>query len=205
MSWPLARPLQWSYAALMIEELLQSSSDEHVIVQMHIVLPEQQRHVVPDGQPAHDPPPALPPLALPAEPELPPDAPPLPALPPVMPVPPVIPPPPDPPVMLPPDDVIDYIAQETHVSPAGLTLLVAPTASQTGSIQIVARSVETALHKLHELGFDLARVESACNVIRLMFSLTNFTLPSQNAMLQPPLCSLPYAWMRFTTLELVAG
>jgi methenyltetrahydromethanopterin cyclohydrolase len=36
----------------------------------------------------------------------------------------------------------------------------APTASQAGTIQIVARSIETALHKLHEIGFDLARVES---------------------------------------------
>jgi methenyltetrahydromethanopterin cyclohydrolase len=42
-----------------------------------------------------------------------------------------------------------------------VTLLAAPTASIAGGIQIVARSVETALHKLAELGFDLARLESA--------------------------------------------
>jgi methenyltetrahydromethanopterin cyclohydrolase len=42
----------------------------------------------------------------------------------------------------------------------GLTLLVAPTSSQAGTLQIVARSIETALHKLHELKFDLHRVES---------------------------------------------
>jgi methenyltetrahydromethanopterin cyclohydrolase len=62
---------------------------------------------------------------------------------------------------LPPAEVIEYIARETRVAAAGLTLLVAPTASQAGTIQVVARSVETALHKLHELGFDLSRIESA--------------------------------------------
>ena len=36
-----------------------------------------------------------------------------------------------------------------------LTLLVARTSSPAGMVQIVARSVETALHKLHVLGFDL--------------------------------------------------
>jgi methenyltetrahydromethanopterin cyclohydrolase len=62
---------------------------------------------------------------------------------------------------LPPAEVVNYIAQETGVAPNGLTLLVAPTASQAGTIQVVARSIETSLHKLHELGFDLSRIESA--------------------------------------------
>ena len=43
--------------------------------------------------------------------------------------------------------------------PNELTLLVARTSSPAGTVQIVARSVETALHKLHVLGFDLARIE----------------------------------------------
>ncbi len=42
-----------------------------------------------------------------------------------------------------------------------MTLLVAPTASVAGGLQVVARSVETALHKLHELKFDVRRVVSA--------------------------------------------
>jgi methenyltetrahydromethanopterin cyclohydrolase len=37
---------------------------------------------------------------------------------------------------------------------------VARTASLAGTVQVVARSVETCLHKLHELGFDLSRVQS---------------------------------------------
>jgi len=61
---------------------------------------------------------------------------------------------------LPSQQVVDHIAEKCGTSPSGLTLLVARTASQAGNVQVVSRSVETALHKLHELGFDLARVVS---------------------------------------------
>ncbi len=60
---------------------------------------------------------------------------------------------------LPPDAVCREIAAKCGIEPSRLTLLVAPTRSPAGTLQIVARSVETALHKLHELGFDLSRVE----------------------------------------------
>jgi methenyltetrahydromethanopterin cyclohydrolase len=61
---------------------------------------------------------------------------------------------------LPPDEVCTRLAQDCGVRPPDLTLLVARTASLAGTIQVVARSVETCLHKLHELGFDLLRVQS---------------------------------------------
>lgn len=61
----------------------------------------------------------------------------------------------------PPEGICRQLADECHVPHHRLTLLVAPTNSQAGNVQIVARSVETTLHKLHELGFDLAQVESA--------------------------------------------
>ena len=48
-----------------------------------------------------------------------------------------------------------------------LTLAVAPTASQAGNIQVVARSVETALHKLHELKFPLDRIISGTGIAPL--------------------------------------
>ena len=67
----------------------------------------------------------------------------------------------------PPPEVIDYLRQACHVSPERLTLLAAPTASQAGGVQIVARSIETALHKMHEIGFDLGRVESGFGVAPL--------------------------------------
>ncbi len=60
----------------------------------------------------------------------------------------------------PPDDVCRKIAADCGVAPDKLTLVCARTASDAGHLQIVARSVETALHKMHELGFDLARVKS---------------------------------------------
>ena len=48
-----------------------------------------------------------------------------------------------------------------------LTLAIAPTASQAGSIQVVARSIETALHKLHELHFPLEAIVSGTGVAPL--------------------------------------
>jgi methenyltetrahydromethanopterin cyclohydrolase len=58
----------------------------------------------------------------------------------------------------PPAEVADFVAERAGVPPAALTLLMAPTASVAGSVQIAARVVETALHKLHELDFDVRRV-----------------------------------------------
>ena len=61
---------------------------------------------------------------------------------------------------LPTDEVCANLAEKCQITPDKLTLLVAPTASIAGTVQIVARSVETALHKLHVLGFDLSRIVS---------------------------------------------
>lgn len=61
---------------------------------------------------------------------------------------------------LPAAAVCEHVASECGVTAEQLTLLVAPTRSIAGGIQVVARSVETALHKLHTLGFDLTRVQS---------------------------------------------
>jgi methenyltetrahydromethanopterin cyclohydrolase len=61
----------------------------------------------------------------------------------------------------PPDALAAYVAERAGVAPGDLTLLFAPTASLAGGVQIAARVVETALHKLHELGFDVGRVISA--------------------------------------------
>ncbi len=58
---------------------------------------------------------------------------------------------------LPPEEVCRNIAEKCGVACERLTLVVAPTSSLAGTLQVVARSVETALHKLHELGFNLGR------------------------------------------------
>jgi methenyltetrahydromethanopterin cyclohydrolase len=60
----------------------------------------------------------------------------------------------------PTDAVWRDVASKCGVPPEQLTLLVAPTASIAGNLQIVARSLETALHKMLELGFDPAAVRS---------------------------------------------
>jgi methenyltetrahydromethanopterin cyclohydrolase len=59
---------------------------------------------------------------------------------------------------LPPDDVCRTLAREAGVTPDRLVLLVARTASPAGTLQVIARSLETALHKLETLHFDLGRV-----------------------------------------------
>ncbi len=62
---------------------------------------------------------------------------------------------------LPPEAVIANIASSCNVSGENITLVLARTACLVGSVQVVARVVETALHKLHELGFPLENIESA--------------------------------------------
>jgi methenyltetrahydromethanopterin cyclohydrolase len=61
---------------------------------------------------------------------------------------------------LPPEAVFLDIASKCGVEANHLVLLIAPTRSIAGTVQIVARSVETAMHKLHELKFDLTRIVS---------------------------------------------
>ena len=61
---------------------------------------------------------------------------------------------------LPTEEVCRKIAEQCGVAPEKLTLLVARTASIAGTVQVVARSVETGLHKLHELRYDLKNIIS---------------------------------------------
>ncbi|MFV0444378.1 MAG: methenyltetrahydromethanopterin cyclohydrolase [Planctomycetaceae bacterium] len=68
---------------------------------------------------------------------------------------------------LPGPEVISHIASTCGVEPKHVALCVAPTASVAGNLQIAARSVETAMHKLFELGFDVSRIESACGWVPL--------------------------------------
>jgi methenyltetrahydromethanopterin cyclohydrolase len=62
---------------------------------------------------------------------------------------------------LPTDDVAEWVATKAGVKAPGLTFAVAPTASLAGGVQVVARVVETGLHKMETLGFDVRRVVSA--------------------------------------------
>jgi methenyltetrahydromethanopterin cyclohydrolase len=62
---------------------------------------------------------------------------------------------------LPTDEVAAWVAEKARLQPAQLTFVVAPTASLAGGVQISARIVETGLHKMETLGFDVRRVISA--------------------------------------------
>jgi len=59
---------------------------------------------------------------------------------------------------LPGEEVAQYIAEKTEVDPKHLYMIIAPTSSIVGCVQISARIVETALHKMLELGFDIEKV-----------------------------------------------
>ncbi len=60
----------------------------------------------------------------------------------------------------PTDAVAAWVAERARLAPSALTLIVAPTASIAGCVQIVARVLETGLHKMDALGFDITRVVS---------------------------------------------
>jgi methenyltetrahydromethanopterin cyclohydrolase len=58
----------------------------------------------------------------------------------------------------PPAKVVAKVAKDCGVRPDDVTIIFAPTQSLVGGTQIVARALEVALHKAHELGFPLERV-----------------------------------------------
>jgi methenyltetrahydromethanopterin cyclohydrolase len=62
---------------------------------------------------------------------------------------------------LPTDEVATWVATQAGVAPNAITFAIAPTASVAGGVQVVARVIETALHKMETLGFDLSKVLSA--------------------------------------------
>jgi methenyltetrahydromethanopterin cyclohydrolase len=68
---------------------------------------------------------------------------------------------------LPKEDVAEYIAGKCGVAVDQLYLVIAPTASIVGSVQIAARVVETGMHKLVELGFDVCKVTAGYGVCPL--------------------------------------
>jgi len=58
----------------------------------------------------------------------------------------------------PPKVVIDKLLRDCHLQPDALTLILTPTTSLAGTTQVVARVLEVALHKAHELGYALANI-----------------------------------------------
>jgi methenyltetrahydromethanopterin cyclohydrolase len=61
---------------------------------------------------------------------------------------------------IPTEEAVALVAQKASLSPSQLTFAIAPTASLAGGVQVVARVLETGLHKMEVLGFDVRRVVS---------------------------------------------
>lgn len=76
-----------------------------------------------------------------------------------------------------PDEVtVQAMAVECKVEPQAMRLAVAPTRSIAGCVQVVARSVETALHKLFKLEFPLTAVRSAYGLAPLPPGTPDFAM-----------------------------
>ncbi len=60
---------------------------------------------------------------------------------------------------MPPVEIADQVAEKCGIKADKLTIILTPTTSLAGSIQVVGRSLEVALHKVHELGFPLYQVK----------------------------------------------
>lgn len=61
---------------------------------------------------------------------------------------------------LPTAEVAQYLLEEVGCDPKNLYILVAPTVSLVGSVQVAARALETGMSKLMALGYDLSKIDS---------------------------------------------
>jgi methenyltetrahydromethanopterin cyclohydrolase len=59
---------------------------------------------------------------------------------------------------LPPVEIVEKVAGACGVSPDKLTIIVTPTSSLAGGVQVVGRVLEVALHKAHALHFPLENI-----------------------------------------------
>ncbi len=58
----------------------------------------------------------------------------------------------------PPLELLDQIASDCGIEPEALTVILTPTQSLAGSLQVVARVLEVAMHKAHALRFPLEHI-----------------------------------------------
>jgi len=65
---------------------------------------------------------------------------------------------------IPNEEVVEYIAKHCSVDPENVYIAVAPTASIAGCVQISARVVETGIHKLESIGYDINTIKSGFGV-----------------------------------------
>lgn len=73
----------------------------------------------------------------------------------------------------PPDAILKYIAEKCNIPIENLNVIIAPTSSLAGSVQISGRSIETAIHKLHKIGFNIQSIISASGIAPISSLFTN--------------------------------
>lgn len=66
---------------------------------------------------------------------------------------------------IPDEEVTAKIAKDCKVEPEDLYIVVAPTASVAGSVQIAARGIETGIHKFESIGFDINSITHGHGII----------------------------------------
>ncbi len=59
---------------------------------------------------------------------------------------------------IPPPEIVAKVCEYCQIAPSQLTLILTPTSSLAGGVQIVARVLEVALHKVHALKFPLEKI-----------------------------------------------
>ncbi|MFH0350355.1 MAG: methenyltetrahydromethanopterin cyclohydrolase [Chromatiales bacterium] len=58
----------------------------------------------------------------------------------------------------PPVEIAEKVANSCAIKPQDLTFILTPTTSLCGAVQVVARSLEVSLHRVHTLGFPLSAI-----------------------------------------------
>ncbi len=59
---------------------------------------------------------------------------------------------------IPPEEIVKKVSNDCKVSTEKITFILTPTTSICGTIQVVSRVLEVAIHKIHELSFPLDRI-----------------------------------------------
>ena len=60
----------------------------------------------------------------------------------------------------PPEEIVKKISSDCNMKPENLFFILTPTTSICGNLQVVARVLEVAIHKVHELKFPLDRIKN---------------------------------------------
>ncbi len=65
---------------------------------------------------------------------------------------------------LPDEEVAEKVAADCKISPQNLYILVAPTGSLVGCVQVCARNVEPSMWRMHNKGFDVSKIISGYGI-----------------------------------------